>query len=464
MKRKSNFLILIISLLWLSPDAQAQSVDTTVLPVDTFVTLVKRHHPMALQARLIRNQAQANRLKASGAFDPKLFSEVNQKQFSEKDYYQLQNSGIEFPAWYGLKAKAGYELNEGVFLNNQNTVPGSGLWYADVSITLGKGLFMDERRAMLKQARLLEESAEFEVDLALNDLLEEALNSYWLWYEAYREMSVMKEALQAATFRFKGIKRQAIIGDKSMVDTLEAAIQVQDRSIRLTKAQAKFITRRNELATYLWLEGVVPLNIKEATKPEFNEKAVLNILPEDWFVEHPSLNFYRLKLEGLEIERRLKAESLKPQLDLNYKFLNQPAPNDFFAQYSPDNYNWGLKASFPLFVRKGRGDLNKTKVKIEENNLELDLKRVGLQNKVQALEQELILSQGQLIETRSMVNNYRRLLAAENNKFRNGESSLFLINSRELKYIDAQLKQVELESKLNSVRAKLLAAAGVLDD
>lgn len=464
MKRKSNFLILIISLLWLSPDAQAQSVDTTVLPVDTFVTLVKRHHPMALQARLIRNQAQANRLKASGAFDPKLFSEVNQKQFSEKDYYQLQNSGIEFPAWYGLKAKAGYELNEGVFLNNQNTVPGSGLWYADVSITLGKGLFMDERRAMLKQARLLEESAEFEVDLALNDLLEEALNSYWLWYEAYREMSVMKEALQAATFRFKGIKRQAIIGDKSMVDTLEAAIQVQDRSIRLTKAQAKFITRRNELATYLWLEGVVPLNIKEATKPEFNEKAVLNILPEDWFVEHPSLNFYRLKLEGLEIERRLKAESLKPQLDLNYKFLNQPAPNDFFAQYSPDNYNWGLKASFPLFVRKGRGDLNQTKVKIEENNLELDLKRVGLQNKVQALEQELILSQGQLIETRSMVNNYRRLLAAENNKFRNGESSLFLINSRELKYIDAQLKQVELESKLNSVRAKLLAAAGVLDD
>ena len=464
MERKSSFLILISFLFWLSPDTHAQSVDTTVLPVDTFMTLVKRHHPMALQARLIRNKTQANRLKASGAFDPKLFSEVNQKQFSETDYYQLQNSGIEFPAWFGMKAKAGYELNDGIYLNNQNTVPGSGLWYADLSITLGKGLFMDERRAMIKQARLLEESAEFEVDLALNALLEEALNSYWLWYEAYREMAVISEALKAAKFRFKGVKRQAIIGDKAMVDTLESAIQVQDRSIRLQKAKAKFITRRNELATYLWLEGVVPLNIKEATKPEFNEKAVLNILPDDWFTNHPSLNFYRLKLEGLEIERRLKVESLKPQIDLNYKFLNQPAPNDFFAQYSPDNYNWGLKASFPLFVRKGRGDLNKTKVKIEENNLELDLKRVGLQNKVQALEQELILSQGQLIETRSMVNNYRRLLAAENNKFRNGESSLFLINSRELKYIDAQLKQIELEAKLNSVRAKLLAAAGVLDD
>ncbi len=464
MERKSNFLVLLFFLFWLRPDAHAQSMDTTVLPVDTFMSLVKRHHPVALQARLIRKKAEANRLKASGAFDPKLFSEIKQKQFSEKDYYQLQNSGIEFPAWFGLKAKAGYELNEGIYLNNQNTVPGSGLWYADVSITLGKGLFMDERRAMIKQARLLEESAEFEVDLALNAILEEALHSYWQWYEAYREMAVMRDALKAAKFRFKGVKRQALVGDKAMVDTLESAIQVQDRSIRLQKAQAKFITRRNELATYLWLEGVVPLNIKEASKPEFNEKAVLNILPDNWFINHPSLNFYRLKLEGLEIERRLKAESLKPQLDLNYKFLNQPAPNDFFAQYSPDNYNWGLKASFPLFIRKGRGDLNKTKVKIEENNLELDLKRVGLQNKVQALEQELILSQGQLIETRSMVNNYRRLLAAENNKFRNGESSLFLINSRELKYIDAQLKQIELESKLNSVRAKLLSAAGVLDD
>jgi len=464
MKRKSNFLILILSLFWLSPDAQAQSPDTAVLPVDTFISLVKRHHPISLQAQLIRMQAQANRLKASGAFDPKLFSEITQKQFSETDYYQLQNSGIEFPAWYGLKAKAGYELNDGIYLNNENTVPGSGLWYADVSITLGKGLLMDERRAMLKQARLLEESAEFEVDLALNDLLEDALHSYWSWYEAYREMAIITEALKAAQFRFRGIKRQAIIGDKSMVDTLEAAIQVQDRSIRLKKAQASFITKRNELATYLWLDGVVPLNIKESSKPEFSEEAVLNILPDNWFIEHPSLNFYRLKLEGLEIERRLKAESLKPQLDLNYKFLNQPAPNDFFAQYSPDNYNWGLKASFPIFVRKGRGDLNKTKIKIEENNLELELKRLSLQNKVQALEQELILSQGQLIETRSMVNNYRRLLAAENNKFRNGESSLFLINSRELTYIDAQLKQTELESKLNAVRAKLLAAAGVLDN
>jgi outer membrane protein TolC len=464
MRRKSKYFLLIIGLFWLWPDAQAQSIDSTVLSVDTFVAIVKRHHPVALQAELIKRQAKAERLKASGAFDPKLFSDINQKQFSEKDYYQLQNSGIEFPAWFGLKAKAGYELNDGIYLNNQNTVPGSGLWYADVSITLGQGLFMDERRAMLKQARILQESAEFEVDLALNDLLEKALTSYWQWYEAYREMAVINQALDAAEFRFKSIKRQAFIGDKSMVDTLEAAIQVQDRSIRLRKAEAMFIQKRNELATYLWLDGVLPLNLQEASKPQLSEGAILNILPENWFEQHPSLNFYRLKLEGLDIERRLKAESLKPQLDLNYKFLNQPAPNDFFAQYSPDNYNWGLKATFPIFVRKARGDLMKTKVKIEENNLELELKRVSLQNKVQALEQELLLSQAQLIETRSMVTNYRRLLEAENNKFRNGESSLFLINSRELKYIDAQMKQVELESKVNSVRAKLQAAAGVLDN
>lgn len=464
MRRKSNYFLLIIGLFWLWPDAQAQSIDSTVLSVDTFVAIVKRHHPVALQAELIKRQAKAERLKASGAFDPKLFSDINQKQFSEKDYYQLQNSGIEFPAWFGLKAKAGYELNDGIYLNNQNTVPGSGLWYADVSITLGQGLLMDERRAMLKQARILQESAEFEVDLALNDLLEKALTSYWQWYEAYREMAVINQALDAAEFRFKSIKRQAIIGEKSMVDTLESAIQVQDRSIRLRKAEALFIQKRNELATYLWLDGVLPLNLQAGSKPELSEGAILNILPENWFEQHPSLNFYRLKLEGLDIERRLKAESLKPQLDLNYKFLNQPAPNDFFAQYSPDNYNWGLKATFPIFVRKARGDLMKTKVKIEENNLELELKRVSLQNKVQALEQELLLSQAQLIETRSMVINYRRLLEAENNKFRNGESSLFLINSRELKYIDAQMKQVELESKVNSVRAKLQAAAGVLDN
>lgn len=462
-RKLKNRLFLLLAIFGLSLSADGQSLQKPVaMPVDTFVQIVVQHHPLAQKAELIREQARAAKLKASGNFDPKLFSEMEQKRFKKTNYYTLQNSGLEIPGWLGLKAKAGYELNDGFYLNGQNTVPASGLWYGDLSWTLGKGLFIDERRAALKQARLLEESAEFEVDLAMNQLLQEALEAYWNWYSAYQELKVYENALKQAQFRFEGVKQSALIGDKPLIDTLESAIQVQDRSIKYQSAQAKFQHQQNTLNTYLWMDGTLPLVLGANVFPEFNLQGGLSPLPADWFENHPALNAYSLKIEGLNVERRLNQEMLKPDLTVNYKFLNQPVQNDFFSQYSPDNYAWGLKASFPLFVRKGRGEVLKSKLKIQETELELELKRLEVQNKVQALEIEAELVSQQLQNAQKMVNNYRQLLAAENVKFRNGESSLFLVNSREIKYIDSQLKLIETEAKWKVVQAKLKAAAGVL--
>jgi len=442
--------------------ASAQNLDTTALPVDTFLSIVERHHPMAVKARLIKEQARAQRLKASGNFDPKLFSDMGQKRFKSTEYYTLQNSGLEIPAWFGLKAKAGYELNDGVYLNNQNTVPASGLWYGDISWTLGQGLFIDERRAALKQARILEEAAQYEIDLALNQLFLEALQSYWDWYSAYQELMVYEEALAQAQFRFRSVKQAAIIGDEPFIDTLESAIQVQDREVKLQTARANFIYQSNLLNSFLWMDGLVPLEVNSRVIPVYELGQILNNLPENWFENHPALNASQLKIDRLDIERRLNQELLKPELTVNYKILNAPTQNDFFAEYSPDNYTWGVKASFPLFIRKGRGEVMKSKLKIQESELDLELKSIQIKNKVQAYQAELSLMSQQLQSVNQMVSNYKRLLEAENIKFRNGESSLFLVNSRELKYIDSRIKQIKTEAKLQLVEAKLKAEAGVL--
>ena len=46
-----------------------------------------------------------------------------------------------------------------------------------------------------------------------------------------------------------------------------------------------------------------------------------------------------------------------------------------------------------------------------------------------------------------MVINYETLLNAEKRNFETGESSLFLINAREMSLIDAQIKQIEVNAK-----------------
>lgn len=438
-----------------------QEEDSTALPVNTFRELVLENHPIAQQARLIRQRAKAQKLRASGNFDPQLFSDIQQKQFDEKTYYQLQNSGVKIPAWFGLSAKAGYELNEGLYLNNQNTVPGSGLWYTDISLTLGQGLFIDRRRAMLKQARLLEESADFEVRMELNRLLARALSAYWDWYRSYEKYKIYQNAVDLAEFRLRSVQQAARVGDAPYIDTLEASIQVQDRNVKLRKAEAELISTRMEVETYLWWDGRAPLEVAPSTYPIYEQP---ELIPpdENWLEENPMLQVIDLEVERLEIEQRLNREMLKPQVDISYKFLNQPRPNDFFAQYSVNNYAWGVSANFPLFLRKERANIKQTDAKIQGTQLDLELRRLQLDRRVEALRQEMRLTSEQLNETRQMVANYQRLLDAEMSRFRNGESSLFLVNQRELRYLDSREQVYRLESLLHQVQARLQAEAGIL--
>ena len=51
--------------------------------------------------------------------------------------------------------------------------------------------------------------------------------------------------------------------------------------------------------------------------------------------------------------------------------------------------------------------------------------------------------------------NYKRMVEGEERKFSVGESSLFLVNSRETSYIQSQMKANEIENKLFSAQAKL---------
>lgn len=444
-------------------DSTSQTLPREVLPVDIFLDLVKNNHPVAMQALLLREGAEAARLKASGTFDPKLFADVRQKYYDEKNYYDLQNYGLKIPAWFGLSAKTGYELNQGVYLNPQQKVPGNGLWYADVSLTLGQGLFIDERRAMLRQARLMTDQAGFDARWALNQLYRDALNQYWMWYKAFAIYLTYEEAVELARVRFEAVKQSALIGEQALIDTLEASIQLQNRVLKFQEAQIELTNQRQMLETYLWLEGQVPLELEENARPEYREDIDQPLLSENWLLAHPLLRSYDLKIDQLEVAQRLNRERLKPQLDLNYKFLNEPvAGNDFFTEYSPGNYTWGVEASFPIFLRKERAEIQKTGVKLKETEYDLQLKAREIENKVKAYQNELVLTQQRLNETRKMVNNNQLLLQAEITKFDNGESSLFLINQRELYYLQSREKLIDLEAKLRQVLAKLRATAGDL--
>ncbi|HEU0112228.1 MAG TPA: hypothetical protein VFQ73_15245 [Flavisolibacter sp.] len=62
----------------------------------------------------------------------------------------------------------------------------------------------------------------------------------------------------------------------------------------------------------------------------------------------------------------------------------------------------------------------------------------------------------------NLVRNFSGLQRAEETRFSNGESNLFLINARELKTIESEQKLIELKSKNRMAYVKLQWSAGLL--
>jgi outer membrane protein TolC len=106
-------------------------------------------------------------------------------------------------------------------------------------------------------------------------------------------------------------------------------------------------------------------------------------------------------------------------------------------------------------LRKERADLKLAKLKLKDTEYEMISTKVTLQNKIQALKKELASLSVQNSIFEDVLEDYEQMLTAEERKFTLGESSLFLVNSREGKLIDAKLKAIELQNKLLSSKALL---------
>ncbi len=439
---------------------------TKSLSHDAFLQQVRSNHPFAKQATLLDAEAAATLLVARGGFDPKVYGDWERKSFDGKNYYNLAEGGVKLPTWYGIEGKAGYNYSSGVFLNPESKLPANGQAVLGLSLPLLQGLVMDERRAGLYQARIFQRANMAEQRLILNDLLYAAAKSYWDWSLADAWVQTYREAVRNAEVRLEGIRGSWEQGDRPAIDTLEALIQVQDRRLELNAAQVYFQNATLALQNFNWANGdVVPLDTNLRPPPLTASLLPdgLALSPADTLAtQHPQVQAYRFKLESLDVERRLKREALKPRLDVSYNLLGDgfdlsPDNGDLFLQ----NYKWGVQAGFPLFFRKERGGLQLAELKIMDTELGLTQKQQEIQNKIIAYQNELANLRQQVQLANAMRENYVRLLAGENEKFVLGESSLFLVNSRENKLIEAQLKLAKLQAEAQKIEAGLRWAAGL---
>lgn len=449
----------------LAPHAIAQ--EENVIDFDSFKALMN-NHPKARYAELAEEKGERELTRAKGAFDPKIGGNYQYKFFNGKEYYNQTSVGIDVPLRAPITIKTSYENTDGAYLNPEEITPNAGLISMGVMVPLGQGLVTDRRRTDLRQAEAYVEFSKLERQRIRQELLRDAYSQYWSWWMTQQQFDLYNEWRTIADDRLNITRQRFQHGDIASIDTLETFIQLQQRAQKLTAAQSKVVKEKFQLATYMWENnpaGDFTLLPENKAVPQrdidfdlsLTAPAMLEVRALSIEERNPELLRYASIFNQLRAEERWKKESLKPVVNVQYNAIADPTTGSS-SVITSNNYKWGTQLAWPIFMRKAKGELQLTRIKIEETQLEAELKIASLRNKALANIQQITLLQSQLSNTRSNIVNMRLLLEAEREKFISGESSVFLINTREQQLFDLRLQEIEiaLTLKLTEIELKYL--------
>jgi outer membrane protein len=455
----------IILIILTSLNATAQ----TTFGYEDFKNLVLKNHPTVKQANLYPSDAEAEIMQAKGAFDPKLTSNFDRKTFKGDDYYNRWDNTLKIPTWSGVDFKVGYERNNGKYLLEEESTQ---LLVAGLSVPIGQGLIIDARRNTLKQAKLAKNYAEAARQKLINSTVYYAAKSYWEWWFSYQQLQLIREGYDLANKRFVATRERARIGEQATIDSVEAKITLQDRQVSLEQAIIELQNTRLALSNYLWSANETPLELPEDARPPLAgirkiDETTLQSLINQAKSQHPEIQKLNIKIDQLSVEEKFRKEMLKPIFNANFNliadgFVNKQIYGNMNS-FSPNNHKLGFEFVMPLFLRKERGKLQQVRIKQQSTGFELNLARREIMNEVYAAYNEVRNYEKQLKIQEDATRNQEILVKAEQRKFDLGESTLFLINTRESKWIEMKTKVESLKSKYEKALANLAYMAGVTE-
>jgi outer membrane protein TolC len=183
-----------------------------------------------------------------------------------------------------------------------------------------------------------------------------------------------------------------------------------------------------------------------------------------------NLDLMILRLTGnqYQLERKWALEQFKPNLNLQFNALatgrsfNQEfdvRSDNFLLE---NNYKLGLTARIPILYRKERGKLQLIDNKMKEWEYKTMDKTQYWITKAKQYFSAFEVLDAQVRNLQNQTNQLNALLDAEKIKFAAGESSVFLLNTREQKNLEIAMKFIKIKGDWLKSYYTLLWTSGQL--
>jgi outer membrane protein TolC len=255
------------------------------------------------------------------------------------------------------------------------------------------------------------------------------------------------------------------------MDTIEARLELQRRTVQQLEAVIDFRNASIVVEGLLWTERAAPMALDPLAVPTLQgleAEPVDSTRVLDWLriaeQRHPDVRKVIAKVRQAESEQLFVAQQVWiPNAELSYTPLGTRSDGlgglgDAFGTSA--DAKWGGAFKLPLLALKERGKYASASGKLDQQRFELALARRDIAIAVRTAANDLSALDSLLVLQRQAVLQSRMLRDGEQRKFENGESTLFLVNTRERQVIDEEVKRIALEAKYVSARAALAVAIG----
>lgn len=410
------------------------------------------HFPVIKAAEQNIAVAEAHVQSAKGAFDPSITSSFKSTPGGgyENAYDQTQ---LDVPLMYGGgHFFAGYRIGRGdwpTYYQNYRT-NSAGEVVVGLDMPLLRDFKIDPSRAKY-QSSLVNIGLQHDLaDQIKIDTLQQAGYAYWAWVASASKLRLVKQLLDLALNRQKALLRRYHLGDAANIEFVENKRFILQRKAALVYAKLEFTRTSNFLSLYYRNKlgkSIVP-TLKQVPNTLFHThkihlKSLLNEEKYQMIYSYsPKLSLVAKKIQLEKIKLELAKNDLMPSLDASIatqrEFGNGGDP---LLKEGALDVGLTFSIDFPRNIAKGQNKAAKNnllKYQIRRHFFEQDLK-VDYINVVN----ELSSDSRQVSLLNQEVGYAKQVERAEIIRFKEGDSSLFLVNQREQATFSAKLDAID---------------------
>ena len=393
-------------------------------------------------------EARAKRMSAFAAFEPKVNLSSEGKDYGNDLQYRLDLAEARVGLPGGIDLVGGAAQGTGAFINPERKTPTEGLVNLGISAPLGGALVFSDRQYEWGASTRNLEIAEAKLDRTERTAILNAVKVYTFWQAQSEVQGAVDEALAVAAERLRLVREAFRLGERSEMDTLEAYLSWVDRradAAMQANLTAGAIADVEQLLRGADTAGVNLTDVKPQSLPVVLGSVSVPTEPGNV----PELEMVNSALRRERLATTTAWAQWLPAPYVDYRMLQWGG-----SAWNPEAVQWRVALTVPLFNQRARAELSGAQARLRAAQAnatatqnQFDIVRVQLAQQVQALDSELKAL------TASETAAYA-LLQQERRRFALGESTMFILASRETKYLEAVQKRTLSSAKLQSLEAE----------